>query len=26
MGHLGGENGLLNLLKKKGYKLERIEI
>ncbi len=26
MGHLGGENGLLNLLKKKGYKLDRIEI
>jgi uncharacterized protein YbaP (TraB family) len=26
MGHLGGENGLLNLLKKKGYKLERIKI
>jgi hypothetical protein len=26
MGHLGGEHGLLNLLKKKGYKLERIEI
>jgi len=26
VGHLGGENGLLNLLKKKGYKLERIEI
>jgi uncharacterized protein len=26
MGHLGGENGLLNLLRKKGYKLERIEI
>ena len=26
MGHLGGENGLLNLLEKKGYKLERIKI
>ena len=26
MGHLGGEKGLLNLLRKKGYKLERIEI
>jgi len=26
MGHLGGKNGLLNLLKKKGYKLERIRL
>jgi len=26
MGHLGGEKGLLNLLLKKGYKLERIKI
>ncbi len=26
MGHLGGKNGLLNLLKKKGYKLERIKL
>lgn len=26
MGHLGGENGLLNLLEKKGYRLERIRI
>lgn len=26
MGHLGGKSGLLNLLKKKGYKLERIKL
>ncbi|TPE44501.1 TraB/GumN family protein [Pontibacter mangrovi] len=26
MGHLGGKNGLLNLLKNKGYKLERIRL
>lgn len=25
MGHLGGENGILNLLSKKGYKLQRVE-
>ncbi|RUA34068.1 MAG: hypothetical protein DSY77_07060 [Bacteroidetes bacterium] len=26
MGHLGGENGLLNLLAKKGYQLEKVKI
>ncbi|TXE08120.1 TraB/GumN family protein [Seonamhaeicola algicola] len=25
MGHLGGENGILNLLSEKGYKLQRVE-